>query len=60
MGTYLWSHSKPELVLKHQDGDTHQHDHTHILGKSSLLSNHSFCCCEHLAQLFHPRAFGKA
>ena len=45
---------------KHQDGNTHRHDHTYVLGKSSLRSNHSFCCCEHSAQLSHPRVLGKA
>lgn len=42
MGTCLRSHSKLELVgTKPQDGHTYLHDYTHILGKSSLLSNHT-------------------
>ena len=45
-------------TAKHQDGNTHRHDHTYVLGKSSLRSNHSFCCCEHSAQLSQPSGVG--
>ena len=45
---------------KPQDGDTYLHDHTYTPGKSFLLSNHTSCCCEYLAQLSHPQALGKA
>ena len=45
-------------TAKHQDGNTHRHDHAYVLGKSSLRSNHSFCCCEHSAQLSQPSGVG--